>query len=90
VAHLGRAVTVTTEAHRVDGWWLVSLAVGDVRVLGCMAPTETEARLELPGLALSRAEWLEATAAQRQAECDAMTARAKALRSYAAKAAGGG
>jgi hypothetical protein len=83
-------VTVTTEAHRVDGWWLATLAVAGVREVACLAESEVAARGDLLGMALSRAAWLEATAAERQAEVDAMTERVEALRAYAAKAAGGG
>ena len=79
----------TTEARRIPGGWLATLAVGDVRVVACVAPTETEARIELPALALSRAMWLAERAAEMQATVDVMTARAEALRNYAAKAAGG-
>lgn len=80
----------TTEARRIDGGWLATLSVAGVREVACIAESEEAARADLPGMALSKATWLEATAAQRRAECDAMTARAEALRAYAAKAAGGG
>jgi hypothetical protein len=83
-------MTVTTEARRVDGWWLATLAVAGVREVACLAESEAAARGDLLGMALSRATWLEATAAELQADVDVMTARAEALRAYAAKAAGGG
>ena len=83
-------MTATTEAHRVDGGWLATLAVGGVREVACMAESEAAARGDLPALALSRAAWLAERAAEMQAAVDSMTARAEALRMYAAKAAGGG